>query len=234
MAQGLAGVLERNLCVSLTMDSGIIGDPEFDDAITALMDQTYTTNLADGHRIGADRQASFHSRLRGDGDPYVAIGQLMRYTSRGFVEAALSFSVEAALGPSPSRLRGVRPVFDLLRAAPELFGRQSFSCTVEFTYWDELSTRSAIPFPASVVLPRAVGNITHIESATFSHRDEQGDLVHSIFVWPPEDSTPLTHVVDFQEVCTLSRRSVTNVLRRAKWLSLQLLENIEGAGNGDL
>ena len=226
MVQGLGTLYASHLCDSFAMSSRFTVGWEFDSVLTTFMFRTYLTEHDDGRGVDVTQRAHFGSLLTTVGGAYVAGGHLTRIPFKDTIEVALSFTVDVAAASQRRPPRIIKPVFDLLKGAPVLFGKRPFSCTVEFAYDDDQGVRSAFPLPMGLVLPQGAGGITHIENATFSRRTDQG-LVYSVFVMPPEGTDPLKHFVEFEEEFTLSRGAVGQVLRRARGMSSQLLEHVQ-------
>ena len=226
MVQGLSALFASNLCDSFAMSSRFTVGWELDSVLTTFMSRTHLTEHDDGRGVDVTQRAHFGSLLTAAGGTYVSGGHLTRIPFQDTIEIALSFGVDVAAVSQRRPPRFIKPVFELLRGAPVLFGKRPFSCIAEFAYASDQGVRSAFPLPMGLARPQGAGGITHIENATFSRRTDQG-LVYSVFVIPPEDTEPLKHVVEFEEACTLSRGAVGQVFRRARGMSSQLLEHVQ-------
>ena len=229
MPPSLSATLATHHCVRLRVESRFFLGLEADGPLVQFMEQASHLGSADSDSSRATRQMPIGTLLKVDEGHYAMSGRLNRSPREDAVRVALSLTVEKHRGVGVPPPRSFVPAFRVLHAAKGLFGPQDFRFTAEFEYRSDLGLQSKVPLPMMFVLPTSAG-VTHIESATFSRRTAQG-VEYTVLVIPGEDDAPLIHAVSFHEVCALTRATYGRVVRKARSLSANLLQ--EGGNHGN-
>ncbi len=215
--------LPRYHCVLFQISSFFAIPAETDANVLELMDSTHSQEYEDedGNATGR-RLAVFGTRSRIRGVAHRIEGTLTRDEDPSGVAVGLSLrssTLDEDIEPPP---RSYAPVARLIDAAPRLFGRINVTCKALFQYDRDKGYRTAIPFPYPLMLPDPFFGVTHLESASFSRRGEDG-IEHKVSVFPDEDANTFWHTVDLPWEMELDMNSLRALMGEVAFLSSQLL-----------
>ena len=96
------------------------------------------------------------------------------------------------------------------------------NCVANFEYDLTEGFKSKISFPIPLILPGGTEEITHIEGAEFSHR-ENDDIQYRIRIASLENANLLDHRITFESNLELSQNSIRGLLDKARAISNRLL-----------
>ena len=118
--------------------------------------------------------------------------------------------------------RAIKPVALMMDAITKVFGAESAECSAVFEYPQSAGWASKIAFPVTLMVPAEGSGITHIESAEFSQRDDDG-VHYRITVRVDAERNIIVHTVRFRTDVDWTNRSFRNSLSYAKGISGRLL-----------
>lgn len=215
--------LPRYNCVRFRLSGEFSVPTDRDAELQSLMDQTatHTHDPIEGSEEGT-RVAFFGSRSRVGGITHQVVGSLERALREDVLGFTLSITYARASDSLPSPPREMRPVSRLVEAASRLFGPVSVTCSTVFEYDQRKGFKSKISFPMPLIVQEETDGITHLESARFSRRVND-DIRYRISVSNPKDTDSFSHSIDFESTLELNRKSVRELLDRARLISTRLL-----------
>ena len=128
----------------------------------------------------------------------------------------------------PRPPRSIRPVSLLMQAAIQSFEPTSANCSAVFEYHRLDGWESKFVLPVPMIIQDAPYGITHIESAEFSNRGDDG-INFRIEVEHDEERDVIVHTVRYEHQLDWSRRSLRLALQRGRAISGQMMAR-EGQG----
>ena len=128
----------------------------------------------------------------------------------------------------PRPPRWIKPVSLLMRAALESFAPTSAECSGVFEYHSLDGWKSKLVLPVPMIVQDSPHGITHIESAEFSNRDDDG-VNYRIEVQHNEERDAIVHTVRYEYPLDWSRRSLRLSLQHGRAISGHMMAR-EGQG----
>ena len=167
--------------------------------------------------------AVFGTRSKMRDGIYSILGSLARSSDENdlIVRFAMAYNIASDGFPSPPR--SVRPVSVLVDNVSQLLGLFSVNCESVFEYRLSDGYNSKIQFPLPLLLPDATGGITHIESAEFSSRSDEG-IRHKVSVVPHPEEDTVEHVINLDRDTPLNRTAIRTLFDENVLVSSRLVE----------
>ena len=212
--------LPRHNCVRFEITGESTVSLERDDEIQLFMDRTHTHEPSEDDEYNT-RVALFGSRARSGTVTHQMQGRLTRRRLVSGLEIELFVASRRVFGSIGRPPRALKSVSVLVENSSRLFGRINLRCHAVFEYDQNGPDRSRVSLPSPLMFEES-GGITHIESAQFSRR--AGDKIeYQIVVVTSDDPEAVIHSVDFEATAELSIGEVREILRKAQFISRQLL-----------
>ncbi len=214
--------LPRYNCTAFSVSSEFTVSTEDDAAIQALMMETMNVSpQSDDHVV-----AVFGSRSTASGVVHQTQGLLARHHEEDKAEYLLMIECEVApeeLTRPPNEIRSVTRLIDV---STEMFGELEIDCNATFIHdlQDENQSRVTLPIPLLLAEQDDPIGMTHIESVRLSRRVEDR-VTHSVEIIPSEDSSSVTHIVNYGIKSELSVTMLRHMLKLAGDMSLGLINS---------
>ena len=212
--------LPRHNCVSFSVFSEFTAPKEKGAEIRAFMERTLTRSDEDDD--GEVAAAFYGSISRAGGIPHRVSGTLTKLSSYDGGDDEMSLTLvserDEMIDQPPREMRSVN---DVIEAASDLFGPIEASCTALFEYERERGFKSKIHFPLPMIV-QDDGGITHIESALFSRRNDDG-IQYSIAVGNTDDGLGIAHSVDFKTTVSLDQDRIRALFNNVVSISSRLI-----------
>lgn len=211
--------LPRNNCVSFSVFSQFTPRAGKDAEIQAFMERTLTRSYEDDD--GDILTAFYGSVSQADGIAHMVSGTLTKrpYGDSGAVSLTLISKRDEEITPPPREMSSVN---DLIEAASDLFGPIEVNCIASFEYERERGFSSKIHFPVPMIVQDDAYGITHMESALFSRRDDDG-IRYWIAVLQSDDGEEITHLVNFETTVRLDQDQIRALFNNAVSISTRLV-----------
>lgn len=212
--------LPNHNCITFSMLSQFTAPKEKDAEIQAFMDRTLT-KLDEDDDGGIIVTAVYGSVSRAGGVPHRVSAVLTKKSREdGVVMTLMAVSErDEEIEPPP---REIRSVNYLIEAATDLFGPIDITCHALFEYERARGFKSKVRFPVPLIIQDAPDGITHIESAQFSQRDDDG-VLYTIAVGDTDDGAGIAHSVDFESTVSLGHSQVRELFDSAISISMPLI-----------
>ena len=139
------------------------------------------------------------------------------------VSFAMAYDIASDGFPAPPR--SVRPVSVLVDNVYQLLGSFSVNCVSVFEYRLSDGYNSKIQFPLPLLLQDTAGGITHIESAEFSSRSDEG-ILHKVSVVPHPEEDTVEHVINLDTDIPLNRATIRTLFDETALISSRLVERL--------
>lgn len=172
----------------------------------------------------------FGSKFVIDGISHRALGNLLVGQKDGepWANVWLVNSTEGSLSRPP---RNIKSVSLLLSAMAKTSKPMSARCSAIFEYDPSEGWTSKIAFPIPLILPGDLSGVTHIETAEFSRRDNDG-VRFRVAVSQDDQRNMLIHTVHFDADVDWSIGSFRKSLNYARTISRQLIVQEGDARDG--
>jgi len=208
--------LPRYNCIHFEILGEFTVSKDADVEIQAFMEQTETRDLdEEGTRV-----AIYGSKSKIGGVTHGVHGSLYRSADEDDVPSfELRIVDERASDELPRPPATLRPVSYLVDASARLFGPVKAYCFAIFEY-NESMYQSKVRFPLPLIIQGSESGVTHVEEAQFSRR-VNGDVEYRVSV--SEGSSSITHLVNFETTVQLDRKSMSQLLDKARSFSGQLV-----------
>ena len=223
--------LPNYLCIDFQIHSDFAVSRTIAAAIRSVVDQT--SNHTHATTSSGVREATvgvFGSRFVSKGIRHRAIGNLAVGEKDGepWVDIWL---VNRADDSVPRPPRAIKPVSLMSAVISEKCQPARADNVALFRYDPAEGWDSKISLPMPMLLPSDPPGITHIESAEFSRRDDEG-VQYRVIVDKDVDETKILHSVSFTSTIEWSNVSFRRSLNYARTISAQLVSLKQGGGHG--
>ena len=212
--------LPRYSCTAFSVSSEFTVPAENDAAIQALMMETMNVGQqSDEHDV-----AVFGSRYTARGAVHQAQAILGRHFENNEAEYLLLIECEIAPDDLPRPPSETRSITRLIDVSEDMFGELEIDCNATFVYDLQEGVHSRVSLPAPLLLTEQdnPGGMTHMESVRLSRRVE-GRITHSVEIIPLEDSSSVTHIVNYGIRSELNAKMVRRMLEMAESISSDLI-----------
>ena len=215
--------LAKHGCVHFGVRTELKADPGVTSGIRSMIEETE-------HRVPrrADDGANstmvgiYGSRFRAGGLTYSAVANLVLTEAEDESDVTILMVNELADESFPRPPRRVKPVSRLLGASAGFFPTATIECNATFRYPNEDGWSSKINLPIPLVAVGDSDGITHIETAVFSSRNNDG-MQYRIAVNKDDDEDTIEHTVIFESGVDWSSGAFRGLLNKAKAISNRLI-----------
>ena len=167
--------------------------------------------------------ASYGSSYMKDDSIFVVAGTLRKVVAN---DVRFGVEIEHLRAPSnqPPPPADYKPISEMLEITSTLLGESAVNCQAQFGYELEDTLQSRIKLPSPMLLggQNKDYGLTHIESAVFSRRENEG-VEHTIEVIPMDDDRIL-HIVAFRANIVVNLENLGALFNMLVHLSQDLLD----------
>lgn len=225
----LAGGLNMKLnlpnygCIRFELEADFIAPLDFYAGIRSVMERTSTHVHAPASADDVETTvAIFGSKFVIDGVSHRAVGNLSTTTRNDGLGIGVWMLLNKVEGDLPRPPRSIKPISVLTKMAARMFDSTRVDCSAIFEHDLAGGYRSGIALPMPLIVPDHPDGITHIESAEFSRRDNDG-IRYRISLRQAVDAGIIVHTVNFASEIDWSPRSIRGLLNQAGSISARLL-----------
>ena len=175
-----------------------------------------------GGETGSILVGIYGSRFRTGGLTYSAVANLVLTAADDEFDVTILMVNELADESFPRPPRTVKPVTRLLGATAGFFPAATVECNATFRYAQADGWSSKINLPIPLVATGDSEGITHIETAVFSSRNDDG-MQYRIAVNRDDDQDTIEHTVIFESGMDWTAGTFRGLLRKAQAISNRLM-----------